>query len=234
MGGLYFTYTRGSWLAGIVALLVAIALNRRQYLRLTAPAVVLLPLIAVFVLGAGNDQVMKDRVENEDTMASRVGVAVTAVRMWQDNPIFGVGFFRFWFERENYVDPVEVPLFGTIRFANFRHTSIHDIYLGPLAETGLVGTLLQLAIYLTILRAFIRHYRNRDGPVHFRRFIMPVMGGLFAGYLVGGIAIDYRFFSMVGVMFYSMAGIMYGYTGDDVMPEVPGSESDGRTIHEKP
>ncbi len=33
------------------------------------------------------------------------------------------------------------------------------------------------------------------------------------GYLFGGIAIDYRFFSMVGTIFYSAAGIVYGYTG---------------------
>ena len=231
--GLYFTYTRGSWLAGFAALFVAIILNRRQYLRISIPAMVVLPLVAVFVLGVGKDTVMKERLENEDTMASRVGVAVTVMRMWRDNPLVGVGFFRYWHERENYVDPVQVPIFGTIRFTNFRHTSIHDIYLGPLAETGLIGTFLQIAIYFIIFKAFMRQYRKRDGPTHFRLYLLPIFGGMFVGYLVGGIAIDYRFFSMVGVMFYSAAGIVNGYTGESVNMAVPGSESDGRAVDEE-
>jgi O-antigen ligase len=234
LAGLYFTYTRGSWLAGIVALGVAIFLNRRHYFRISLPALALVPVLAVFVLGVGSDTTMKDRMENEDTVTSRLGVAVTALRMWRDSPIIGVGFFQFQHHRSQYVDPVDVPIFGTVRFAHFRHTSIHDIYLGPLAETGLFGTFLQLAIYIVILRAFIRHYRRRDGPSHFRIYIMPVLGGLCVGYLAGGIAIDYRFFSMVGAMFYSAAGIVYGYrdeqeTSNTMLTNSVGSETNAQT-----
>jgi O-antigen ligase len=231
--GLYFTYTRGSWLVGIGAVSVAVALNRRHYLKIIAPALAVAPLLAIFVLGVGQDPIMKARMENEDTMASRVGVAVTVMRMWRDHPLVGVGFFRYRFERENYVDPVEVPVFGTVRFTNFRHTSIHDIYLGPLAETGLVGTFLQLSIYLVIFKAFLTQYRNRRGPPHFRHFILPIFGGMLIGYLIGGIAIDYRFFSAVGVIFYSVAGIIYGYAGESMTPTVLGPEMDGAELDEE-
>lgn len=231
--GLYFTYTRGSWLAGIGALLVAVIVNRRHYLKVITPVLVVVPLLAVFVLGIGKDPVMKVRVENEDTMASRVAVAVTALRMWRDNPLVGVGFFRYRYERLNYIDPVDVPVFGTVRVANFRHTSIHDIYLGPLAETGLVGTLLQIFIYLMIFKAFFRQYRNRHGPPHFRYYILPVFGGMFIGYLIGGIAIDYRFFSAVGAIFYSAAGIIYGYTGDKVILSGQGADGEGAELDEE-
>ena len=213
--GLYFTYTRGSWLAGIVALGVAIVLNRGHYFRLVVPALILVPLIAIFALGIGSDQVLQKRVENEDTLEARLGVLVTVLRMWKENPIAGVGFFRFRNERENYVGPVDVPVFGTVNVARFRHTSIHDIYFGPLAETGIIGALLQFSIYLIILVTFIRHYRDPNGPPHFKQYVLPVFAGIFCGYLLGGIAIDYRFFSMVGVIFYSAAGMMYGHNGHD-------------------
>ena len=233
LAGLYFTYTRGSWLAGFGALFTAVALNRRQYAKIIAPAMVVVPLLAVFVLGIGQDPIMKARVENEETMSSRVGVGVTALRMWRDNPLFGVGFFRYQYERVNYVDPVEVPVFGTIRFTNFRHTSLHDIYLGPLAETGLVGAFLQFSIYLVILKAFIAQFRNRHSPPHFRHFVLPIFGGMFIGYLLGGIAIDYRFFSVMGILFYSAAGIICGYTNDKAFQTGRGTESDGAILDEE-
>lgn len=231
LAGLYFTYTRGSWLAGIVALSMAIFLNRGHYLRVVLPVLILVPLIAVSVLGIGGDPVMKARVENDETLTSRLGVAVTGFRMWRDNPIFGVGFSKWHSVRESYIAPVEVPVFGSINFQDFRRTSIHDIYIGPLAETGLVGALLQFFIYLAILRLFLRKYRDPHLPEHFRRYIMPIFGGFFCGYLVGGIAIDYRFFSMVGVIFYTAAGILSAYDGDEDIHFGENWEEDRRELH---
>jgi len=233
LAGLYFSYTRGSWLAGIAALSVAVLMNRRHYVKISAPALVLIPLVAFMLLGVGSDPVMKDRIETGSTMSARVGVAVTALRMWRDNPLIGVGFFKYRYERENYLDPVDVPIFGTVRSIYFMHNTIHDIYLGPLSETGLVGTFLQFLIYLVIFKSIRSHYRNRNGPPHFRYYILPVFVGMFVGYLIGGISIDYRYFSMVGVMFYSAAGIIYGYDCRQAVQPVSGVESDGRMLDEE-
>ncbi|MBK7669919.1 MAG: O-antigen ligase family protein [bacterium] len=129
MAGLYFTYTRGSWLAGVAGLACVGLLSRRRYLPILAPAAVVAGVLALFVLGLGDDQFVKERVENDDTLGSRVGTAVTVLRVWRDYPIFGVGFFQFRAVREQYVAPVEAPLLGTIQFSQFRHNPIHDIYL---------------------------------------------------------------------------------------------------------
>lgn len=211
MAGLYFTYTRGSWLAGIMAILAVALLNFRQYAKIFLPALVLVPLLAVSFLGLGQDTYMKERVENEDTLGSRVGTALTALKIWRDNPIVGVGFFQYRRAREFYIQPMEVPGLGTIKFIQFRHNNIHDIYLGPLSEDGLVGMGLQFGIYFVILKSFLRKFRWRKDGDYFATYLMPVFGGFFVGYLVGGLAIDYRFFSFVGVLFYMCAGILYGY-----------------------
>lgn len=211
LAGLYFTYTRGSWLAGVMALGVAVWLNRRQYLRYFIPALVLAPVLAVSVMGVGQDEFMKERLENEDTLGSRMGTAVTVLRVWRDHPLFGVGFYQYQNVRDNYVQPVEVPGMAPIRFVQFRRNSIHDIYLGPLAETGLFGTGLQLAIYAVIWRTLRRRLsRQRDGR-EFENLIVPVLAGIMAGYLAGGLAIDYRFFSVVGTLFMICAGMLEGY-----------------------
>ena len=217
--GLYFTYTRGSWLVGIVALGTAIVLNRRQYFKPIAPLLIIVPLLAILVLGIGQDEFMKERVENDNTLDARIGTLATAVRVWKANPLFGVGFFQYKHERDKYIHALDVPILGTIRFVNFRHNSIHDIYFGPLAEDGLVGAGLQFAIYFLILRTFLKKYPRRKKKDHFATLMMPVFAGMFLGYLTGGIAIDYRFFSITGTLFYMSAGILYGYS-EPIRPDV--------------
>lgn len=214
LAGLYFTYTRGSWVVGIVALGVAAMLNRRAYMRLLVPALIIGPIVAIGFLGLAQDEFMKERVENEDTIGARLGTAVTVLRVWRDHPLFGVGFFQYKNVRDQYVQAVEIPGMPTIRFVQFRRNAIHDIYLGPLAETGLVGMFLQAMIYFLIWRALWEKYRLGQRGDHFGQMVAPVFAGLMAGYMMGGLVIDYRFFSVVGTLFMVCAGITYGYRPD--------------------
>ena len=62
LAGLYFTYTRGSWLAGIAALAVTVWLNRQAFFRYFLPALVLAPVLAVLVIGVAQDKFMKERL----------------------------------------------------------------------------------------------------------------------------------------------------------------------------
>ncbi len=211
MAGLYFTYTRGSWLTGIMALGATVVLNRQAYLRYLLPVMIIAPIIAIGALGLAQDKFMKERVENEDTIGSRIGTAVTVLRVWRDYPVFGVGFYQYQRVRDHYIQPVEFPGMKPIRFVQFRHNSIHDIYLGPLAEGGLVGAAMQFGIYLLIFRAFLRNYARRREGDHFATYMMPVLGGVMVGYMVGGLAIDYRFFSVVGTVFLACGALVYGY-----------------------
>jgi len=211
LAGLYFTYTRGSWVTGIVALATAAALNRRAYLRFLLPAVVIAPIVAVGLLGLAQDKFARERLENESTIESRLGTAVTVFRVWRNHPVFGCGFFQYRNVRDQYIQPVEIPGMATIRFFQFRHTSIHDIYLGPLAENGLVGAALQGAIYLFIYRAFRRKFVLGVGSDHVTQLAFPIFAGMMVGYLVGGLAFDYRFFAVVGTLFMVCAGTIDGY-----------------------
>jgi len=218
--GLYFTYTRGSWLAGVTALIAVAVLNWRNYLKTLLPLALVVPFIALFFLGLGQDKFMKERVETEGTIGSRIGTAVTALRVWRDHPFLGVGSFRYPQVREDYIEPVEVPGMPTIRFVQFRRNAIHDMYLGPLAEDGLVGTVLQFTIYFIILRVFLRKFSWRKDGDPFARYVMPLFAGIFLSYLIGGLTISYRHVSMLGTLFYMAAGILDGYN-----PQVAATET---------
>jgi len=213
--GLYFTYTRGSWLAGIAALGTVAYLNRRHYLRILAPAAIVAAFVAVVFLGLAQDEFMKERLENENTIGSRVGTAVTVVRIWKDYPLLGAGYFQYGNMKMNYMQPIEVPGLGTIRFNQIRHNVIHDIYLGPMAEGGILGTVLQIGIYFLVLRAYFTRFvrGRRDDP--FVVFVLPVLGAITIGYLVGGMVIDYRYFAFLGTLFFVCAGIVDGYQDDE-------------------
>jgi hypothetical protein len=229
--GLYFTYTRGSWLAGIMALLVVAFLNRRHYLKMILPALVVAPFVAIMFLGIGQDKFMKERVENEDTLGSRLGTIVTATKVWQANPVFGVGINQYRKILDDYVEPLDLPVIGVVTISQFRHNPPHDIYFAFLAEAGAVGVALQGTIYFLILRTFLMKYRWRKKGDYFSEYILPVFGGVFAGYLAGGLAINYVYFSVVGTLFYSCAGIMYGYQQEEndasgvVLPGVQGDNN---------
>jgi O-antigen ligase len=215
MLALYFTYTRGSWLAGITCLGVVAVMNYRHYLRPLLPLLALAPILAISFLGVGNDDFMQERVENDDTIGARVGTAVTALRVWRDNPFLGCGSFRYRQVREDYLAPVEVPGMPKIRMVQFRRNAIHDMYLGPLAEDGLVGMGLQFAIFFFILKTLLAKYRVRGRGEHFGRFIVPLFAGIFVAYLVGGLAMSFRNVSMMGGLLYLGAGIAAGYRPED-------------------
>jgi O-antigen ligase len=186
-------------------------LARRHYMRYLVPMLVVLPVVAVLFLGVLEDSFMKRRVENENTVSSRVGIALTTLRIWRENPLFGIGFFNYAKVRSDYIVTEEVPLIGTIKASHRRWISIHDIYLGPLAEDGLVGAVLQALIYYLIFRKFRRQYARRREGDHVATYIVPVAAGALVGYLVGGLAIDYRFFSITGTLFFAFVGMIDGY-----------------------
>lgn len=217
--GLYFTYTRGSWLAGIAALATISVISPTRYLKTLLPVLIIAPVIGIVFLGMGQDKFMQERMENENTLGSRMATAVTTMRIFRDHPLLGIGFFQYRNVLDEYVQPVDIPGWETIRFVQFRHNPIHDIYLGPLAENGILGALLQASIYFVILRSFLRKYRKRQPPPGLAEdpivvYVFPVLAALMVGYLIGGLAFDYRYFAVVDTFFYLCAGIIYGH--DDV------------------
>lgn len=214
-GALFFSYTRGSWLSGAACLMAVAFFSRRLYFRTMIPMLILVPFIALYFLGLGQDKFMKERVENDDTIGSRVGTIVTVLRVWQDYPILGCGSFSYNQFREDYIAPVDVPILGSIRFIQFRHNSPHDIYMGPLAEDGIVGMGLQFTIYFLFLRDLFRKYRLRKRGDPFAVYIVPLFLGVAASYLIGGLTISYRNSSILGVLFYMCAGISYGYRPEE-------------------
>lgn len=209
--GLFYTYTRGPWLATAVGLMV-LGLLRPNYRR------ILLAMAVVGMIGGilgvsrlANQQFLQERVENTNTVENRMAFLATATRMVRDHPVFGVGFFRYNDYRDHYNQTTYFPFYGMVRRQFGVGMPIHDIYLGRLAEEGAISIALMFGFYFVVFKAFVRQWRRNPVGPWFNRDTLAVFAAMMASYLVGGMVIDYRYFDMVNVIFFLLAGIIYGY-----------------------
>jgi O-antigen ligase len=214
MVALLFTYTRGPWLATVVALVVLGVLRASFRRILLGMAIVGLMIGVLGLYQVANTEFLQERMQNKGTIENRLSFLSTATRMIRDHPLFGVGFFKYNDHREMYNQATYVPFYGLVRKRFGHGMPIHDIYLGRLAEEGLVGLGLMVAFYLVVGRAWLRQWRaNPRGP-WFNRDTLGLFAGMMVSYLIGGMIIDYRYFDLVNVVFMLLAGIIYGFRSD--------------------
>ncbi len=208
--GLYYTYTRGNWICAVAGILALTILGARAYARQT----VWLALVGVLLLGLGflnlgGDRFLRERMGNEGTVRGRISTLSNAYRMFRDRPIFGVGYLNYLKNIPDYRGTVNVPIFGVLKQSEGDVASIHDIFLGALAETGIVGFGLQLGIYATLADAVLRRRRRGRENGHYEVFVLPVLVSMLIAYLFGGVSFDYRYFETINSLAFFVAGVLY-------------------------
>jgi len=209
--GLVFTYTRAPWLATMCGLLTLTFLRPRYHKLVLGLGV----LVGLLVFGAGalvqDEGFLKERFATRSTIDNRLAVLSAAVRMSRDHPVTGIGYFNWTEVSGDYLRGEQVPLYGYIKRRAARRMVPHDIYWSRLAEEGLVSLVL-LGWALGVAGLRLRKlwsmvpdhaWLNRDGLALFVAMVVC--------YLVGGAFIDYRYFDLVNVIPYLLAGILYGY-----------------------
>ncbi len=211
--GVFFAYTRGPWVALGVAIVV-LAVARPGYRRIVGAIGVIVVIAGIFgLLKLANSDFLQERLGSENTVENRLGFMANAWRMVRDHPIFGIGYFRFLREVSLYNQSTYIPFYGLVRKGLGAHVAIHDIFLGPTAEVGIVGTTFMFWFYYLILRSFRSLWRRAPQGRWFNRDLLALFFGITVCYFVGGMAIDYRYFDFINVLFYLIAGIVYGVDG---------------------
>jgi putative inorganic carbon (hco3(-)) transporter len=211
--GLFFTYTRGPWLAAAAGLVVLALLRPHVYLqRLLVYSVIVGVVLGLGLISFKQDAFLQQRLHNENTIEGRINVAATSYRMFQRHPLLGVGFKRFNDLKSHYRETLYVPFFGLIKAEIDTESSPHDIYIAVLAEEGLVGGVLQGWIYFVLLRSIASYYwRGRQRSTKIDAYLLPPIVAMIVCYFVGGFAFDYRFFETLNSLFYTFAGVAVGW-----------------------
>lgn len=137
---IFISFSRASWLAGIVVLLGLVYIYPKFMIKLGATV---LPL--AFVLGgvilASQLEWARQRLysaEAERSAVSRLAVYYAGYRLFQDKPVFGWGYGNYDLYDRQY--QWRVPGFP----ANAKDQASHNLYLTLLAEQGLAGLIFYL------------------------------------------------------------------------------------------
>jgi len=163
---LIFTFSRGAWIALLVAVFViCFSVWFRRGLSLKGP-------LALLVVGAllymPFHSLISERILGDDKGSAEVRIPLMklAYRMIADNPVLGVGANNFSVAMDRYLTP------------EFRHGwrfTVHNKYLLVLAETGIGGLLAYVAFLLGTLRTGWRCWKLQD----------PLLSALALGFAAG-------------------------------------------------
>lgn len=194
---LVFSYTRAAWLSAIFAvimfLIVIFKIKFRTFLLLTGGTIIVLLLFwtQVYMKLEKNRQDSSSdfaeqiqSVSNISTDASnkeRINRWSCAVRMFKERPVFGWGPGTYMFKYA----PFQYSYERTIISTNSGDLgNAHSEYLGPLAESGVMGTLTFLAIVLASIYYGMRVYRRTKIKSE-KVIVLSVLLGLISYYVHG-------------------------------------------------
>jgi O-antigen ligase len=174
--GVYFSYSRIA-LGALVALIALLGFLRRWRLGLGL-------LLALSLIGWGLwsfSPALRTRfIQNEGGNMERLIMWKSALLMFEQRPVFGVGFGRTGELSPHYAIPVAQALYHRDPWFT---SHAHDNFLDILATTGLVGAFLFLAwwgfLFYSALRAF------RRAPLEERWLPAAALAGFLAFHVNG-------------------------------------------------
>jgi len=156
--GLLATQSRGGFLAAIAALLCALAIFKSGRGQVLLGIVVVCALAAFFF--ALNPLALQRVTTLDGGGNGRAQLWDIAWLVARDHPLGGVGTGNFVEVERDYLREAEPQRFSEL-IAERPHV-VHNLYLQTLAETGVVGLVLLLALIVALLRTFLRAARRFD------------------------------------------------------------------------
>ena len=219
---LYFSYTRAAQLSLVLGLAVYALIKLRVKFSLVAGVTVVSLLFVWFSWDSIQQELERNKFEhttsdigerfqsaaNVTTDASnleRINRWTCALEMFQERPVVGFGPGTYAFEYARFQRPENLTIIST----NFGVMgNAHSEYLGPLAETGLIGMLIIFAIVVIIFYLAIdlyQHWPKEDKEV--RTIIMGLIVALVT-YFIHGFLNNYLDTDKASVPIWSMCAIV--------------------------
>ena len=153
---LVVTYTRGGWYAAVIALSVMALIKDKKLLIFIVTYILIYSWIFTPVMNRAVSVVNEAETSNGQY---RIQLWLTALRMFHDNPVTGVGIGNYYTLHDEYL--ARYPYLDRGHEARQPHNS----YVKWLAETGIIGFGLIITVLMLIARnAFTFWRRTRGDP----------------------------------------------------------------------
>jgi O-antigen ligase len=219
VAGILFSYTRAAW----VGVAGALGLFMVMRLRIPAWAVGAVVLVGGTLFYINQDQITialeRNHTESSDNIAThvssigniqsdasnleRINRWHSALRMFGEKPLMGWGPGTYMFQYA----PFQVSRDRTVISTNFGlNGNAHSEYLGPLAEEGVPGMLLVLAVIATTCWTAIRLW-SKLPPGTDRRIVEAAFLGL-TTYYIHGIMNDFLDLDKASVPFWGFTAMI--------------------------
>jgi O-antigen ligase len=132
----FLSFSRGSWLAGLMTIAGLAYVYSRFIIRMIAVTVPILAILITLGLLGGQLDFARDRLNSHSTALDRLPVYYAGIQMFLAKPLFGWGYGNF----DEYDREFQGRVLDLVNPAK-DHAS-HNVYLTLLAEQGLVGFML--------------------------------------------------------------------------------------------
>ena len=141
-------------------------------------------------------------VSSDPSNLERINRWTSAIEMWKQKPLMGWGPGTYTFQYGQFQLPHQMTIIST----NVGDLGgIHSEYLRPLAESGVLGALLFVALVFAAISLAFKHQRVLKGPDKY--LSMAVFLGLVT-YFAHAVLNNYTEFDKIAVPLYSFMAIL--------------------------
>jgi O-antigen ligase len=199
--GLFFSYSKGSWLvAGILVGLSLIFMLRTRSRKAAFPALMLVAIVLAATAVFWQKIVIEIDERSYSSVSGREIAWGGAIESIQENP-FGVGLFQGSSELVNHIDPEWYHDWGQL-------LAVDNYYLSVMLEAGVIGFILWTVMAILIFREGIGVARIR-GPS--RSWALVALVGITAIFL-NSLTVDALLLWPNYMIFWMTAGILHGFS----------------------
>jgi O-antigen ligase len=183
---IFWTKTRSVWLSFVLCAVIWATYSRRRTTRVVSVSLLVSAAVLIAVLNMDNflsEDRDKGGLTDTEPILLRVGLAQMTWEIVKEHPLFGVGFGHFRDHAPGFARDPSSPFYA------FGTTALeHNNLLSIVAETGLAGLGLYLAMMVYLVRFSIRLYHKLPprSPGLINRDLLVLYWILTAAYFIDG------------------------------------------------
>ncbi len=173
--GILATFSRSGWVGLIIGFFVVALFHRKKiYLLYTLGVLIIFLLVLIVFTEYGgfilNRAMSIFEIMTDLSIRTRIGLAISGIKMFIDHPFFGIGLRGFPVLYDFYLSPVTPQQLLYVKES-------HTLYVDVLAELGIMGIFIIILWFKRVLMDTYRKINSIENPT-FRSILIGNFGVL--------------------------------------------------------